>query len=106
MGHFSEKQIQEAWEKVAIVGNGGSEWGKDPCGAWINKKQYGSESEYGWGIDHMYPLSKGGNNHPDNLMAMHWSNNRSKGDDYPAYYSATVSEGSKNIPLRKKFTIS
>ena len=79
---------------------------KDSCGAWILRSEYGNtESIYGWEIDHIYPLSRGGDDNPQNLRALQWSNNRSKGDDYPAYNSAFQAEGTLNIPSEVLYTV-
>ena len=41
------------------------------CGAWIFRGHYGrKDSEYGWVIDHIKPLSEGGTNDISNLRPM------------------------------------
>ena len=39
---------------------------------WSN---YGRRVEYGWEVDHIVPLSRGGGSDMDNLRPMHWLNN-------------------------------
>lgn len=98
MGNFSDKKIQEVWEKAKIEGEEQKdEWRKDVCGAWINRNKYGEESDFGWEVDHIKPVSKGGRDEISNLMPLHWSNNRTKGDDYPEFKSSVTSEKDKNI---------
>ena len=52
---FSEKTIQDVWEKGTVVAKYDSaKWRKDQCGAWISRSQYGNrDSQYGWEIDHI-----------------------------------------------------
>ena len=46
-----------------------------------------------------------GNEHPQNLRALHCKNNLSKGDDYPSYYAEVTSEGNTNKVERQAFTV-
>jgi hypothetical protein len=98
MAKFSEEKIETVWNSAnAIDGVDSTEWRQDACNAWINRKSYGQETIYGWEIDHILPIAKGGTDHTENLRAIHWKNNRSKGDDFPNYESSVTSEGNKNI---------
>lgn len=106
MSNFNETQINRAWNAAQVANEDSKNtWRKDPCGAWINRDQYGQESNYGWEIDHTYPSAKGGTDHADNLRAMHWRNNRSKSDDFPDYKSALTSESNKNIEKEEYKTV-
>src|SRR5512147_2673298 len=81
---FSEAQVELVWQHV-VGGLGNSRYKKDPCGATISRDEYGKHSEYGWEIDHIIPISLGGGDNLKNLQALHWENNRAKGDDYPKW---------------------
>lgn len=87
---FSEEQKQIAWSKARIVpGRDPNIVRKDLCGAWIKWADYGdTSSEWGWEIDHIHPVARGGTNHPSNLQALHWQNNRAKGDSITGFTPA------------------
>lgn len=94
---FSDETIKKVWEKATIVpGYSSSEWRKDQCGAWIGWKFYGNRnSQYGWEIDHIVPVSKGGSDAQSNLRPLQWENNARRQDDRLS--CVVTSQDNKNI---------
>jgi hypothetical protein len=106
MGNFSDETVEAIWQKAKVIdGNDSKIKRKDVCDAWIKRDQYGKETEYGWEIDHALPVQKDGKDDIENLRPMHWQNNRTKGDDFPAYTRKITSEGTKNIESEKMLNI-
>lgn len=104
---FTNEQIQEVWNKAQKVeGFDDSLFRKDACGAWIARDKYGMrDNSFGWQIDHIYPVVKGGGDELFNLRAMQWQNNESKSDDYPSYIAMVKAEGNKNVLNRRSMMI-
>ena len=101
MGHldFTDEMVLAVWRKgKAIPGYNPNKYRQDSAGAWMAFADYGNtNSDYGWEIDHIIPLSKGGSNNIDNLQPMQWENNRSKGDNYPFYHASVTSRDNRNV---------
>jgi 5-methylcytosine-specific restriction endonuclease McrA len=87
---FTEEQKLVAWRKAQIVtGHDPAITRKDTCGAWIKWADYGNTfSQFGWEVDHIYPVSLGGTDQPSNLQALHWQNNRAKGNSITGFTCA------------------
>lgn len=52
------------------------------------------------------PLSQGGTNEMDNLVPLHWRNNKSKADEYPRWHTEVSSETDVNIIKLRLWKIS
>lgn len=102
-----EEKKRYAWQYTVIVdGYDPNMYRKDACGAWIRWDMYGQQDNiFGWQVDHIYPVSKGGDDHPENLRALQHQNNASKGDDYPSYEAVITSKGNTNEEQRRSLTV-
>lgn len=79
---FSESTVRQVWAKGLVVsGYDPNLWRKDSCGAWMGRHQYGNRiSKYGWEIDHIVPVSRGGRDVLSNLRPLQWQNNAARQD--------------------------
>jgi len=87
---FPRATIDAVWQK-ATQDPQYSSFRKDACGASIMRYRYGRMQEYGWEIDHIKPVLKGGSDDLGNLQPLQWENNRRKGDDWPDWSCAVKS---------------
>ncbi|MGH7746976.1 MAG: HNH endonuclease signature motif containing protein [Candidatus Dormibacteria bacterium] len=76
----SERDKIAAWTACrAIEGFAQTEYRIDAHGNLILWSHYGSQSDYGWEIDHIRPNALGGADQAWNLRALHWRANRRLG---------------------------
>lgn len=80
-----EKTKRAVWNKGRVIpGYDPAVWRYDMCGDVMKFPEHGNEnSKFGWEIDHIRPVSKGGTDDLNNLQPLYWKNNRKKGDTYP-----------------------
>jgi 5-methylcytosine-specific restriction endonuclease McrA len=80
---FSDQTINAVWNKGQIVaGYDANIYRKDVYGLWMKKQDHGNTlSDYGWEIDHIIPVAKGGSDDLNNLQPLYWKNNRTKSDN-------------------------
>ncbi len=86
-GHpFTRDIVDAVWQKAKPPApkSPASTYRFDACGSLIARFAYGDpRSAFGWEIDHIVPVSRGGTDDLENLQPLCWTTNREKGDRHP-----------------------
>jgi hypothetical protein len=91
---FDLSVIRAAWNiGIPIHGYDATQWRRDRFGHVIRFADYGNEqSQYGWHIDHIKPVSMMGFDGLYNLEPLYWKTNIEKSDIYPFHSRKFIRE--------------
>ncbi len=78
----TEQEKLAVWDKGSkINGENPAVWRRDYLRNKIRYASHGTTTDYGWEIDHIIPLSKGGADTLANKQPLQWEANRKKSDN-------------------------
>ena len=80
----SQTTVEALWQK-GTPEPGHPSFRKAECGASMQREKYGKQSQWGRGIDHIKPVSKGGADDLSNLQPVQVKNSRHKADEWPNF---------------------
>jgi 5-methylcytosine-specific restriction endonuclease McrA len=77
---YDHATLSAIWAKgQAVPGYDANVYRKDVYGSWMKWSEYGQTTQYGWEVDHIVPIRRGGPDTLSNLQPLYWENNRKKG---------------------------
>lgn len=84
---FDRSTVDAVWKKGTVIQNcDPALWRLDAFGAVIHRDQYGQrDKEYGWEVDHIHPVIKGGSDMLSNLRPLYYRNNLARNTDGPLW---------------------
>lgn len=79
---WTESTKLSVWKDGKIIPDYSPDvWRRDKCGKVMKWDEHGNRgSDYGWEIDHINPVSNGGDDKLSNLQPLNWKSNSDKGD--------------------------
>lgn len=87
MANGSSYELALYMRKLLVWRKGGTDprydsrvWRFDSYGRWMKFDEYGTTNSFGWELDHIIPVARGGGDQIANLQPLHWESNRAKSD--------------------------
>lgn len=82
---FDAATIRAVWNRgTSVFGLDPRLWRRDVFGYLIRFEDFANEeSDYGWHVDHIKPVSMGGFDGLQNLQPLYWRTNYEKSNSYP-----------------------
>ncbi|MDE0646046.1 MAG: HNH endonuclease signature motif containing protein [Gammaproteobacteria bacterium] len=80
MSNYTDEKLLQIWNKGSpISGYDSNVWRRDYLGNAMRFSDYGNtDSDYGWEVDHIKPVSEGGSDELHNLRPLQWKANRER----------------------------
>ncbi|MDR3249988.1 MAG: hypothetical protein LBS95_02830 [Mycoplasmataceae bacterium] len=96
---LSDAEVRKVWDNTAFGGGRNNLlFRKDVAGAYIKISEYNKETEFGWVLDLLEPLEKGGKLEVNNCLALHWKNakaRKAKTEEWQAVITGVISNDNK-----------
>ena len=80
---YSDADLEKIWQKgKEICGADPNLWRNDEFDLPMCRDEYGNRnSEFGWEVDHILPVSMGGSDELTNLRPLNWYSNASRSNN-------------------------
>ncbi len=106
MKDYTADFIWQVWQRAKSVNDKIKNFFRqDIADAWIDIDEYGKETEKGWVIAPIRPAPDGDLYDISNLIALHWKNNITKGNNFPVFKTIISSKGPYNIEKEREWEI-